>query len=151
MTALLFVAAAASTVLTESFDCTVNQIAAVLVDGGKATASMIEGLPKEALNFGVSFNGGSAIVNWPNSPIQMNGKQTVLQTGPDAGMVLTVAGGPCLFTEGSCASMMNYARQRDGTLKFLITPTALSSDKDTKTRTPFLVYMDGRCSVRAIK
>ena len=146
MTAGLIALAAAVTALAGNFDCQIDQVAAVSVDAGKASASMIEGLPSEALAFRMRFDKDLVTVEWPNSPIQANGRQPAIPTGPDAGAVLMIDAGPCLFTETSCASMFNYARQPDGSLKLLITPTALSSDRENKLRFPFLVSMTGSCT-----
>jgi hypothetical protein len=129
-----------------NYNCLLNDVAAVSVQGGKADASMIEGLPADSLSFRLNFDGDSASVDWPNSPIQASGKQKILPTGPAAGMILTVAEGPCLFTEAACANMFNYAAQPDGSLKMLVTPTAVSYDSDRKTRFPFLVSMRGVCT-----
>ncbi len=145
MSAALITLAAAVGVLTGSFDCHLDQVASVSIEGGKATASMIEGLPQDALSFRLSFQKSDAIIDWPNSPIQADGRQAVLPTAPEAGMVMMLSGGPCLFTDGACASMINFAKQPDGSLKLLVTPTAVSSDQDHKTRFPFLVSMTGIC------
>ena len=148
MSVATLVLAAAATTVSGSYDCTVDQVTAVSIEGGKATASMIEGLPADSMKFGLEFKGDDASIEWPNSPIQVSGKQTVLPTAPGAGMILAVSPGPCLFTERSCATMVNYAQQADGSLKLLLTPTAVSSDRDHKLRFPFLVSMEGSCSVR---
>jgi len=146
MTAGLLTLAAAAGMVTGSFDCSIDQVAAVSVADGKATASMIDGLPADALKFRMSFKKEEATIDWANSPIQANGKQSVLPTAQDAGMIMILSGGPCLFTEGACASMFNFAKQPDGSLKLLVTPTAVSFDQDRKTRFPFLVSMTGICS-----
>ena len=151
MSVATFILAAAASAVSGSYDCTIDQVAAVSVEGGKATASTIGGLPPEALRFALEFKGNDASIKWPNSPIQVSGKQTVLPTAPGAGMILAVSPGPCLFTERSCATMVNYAQQPDGSLKLLLTPTAVSFDQDHKLRFPFLVSMDGSCSVRKPK
>ena len=145
----LFALAAASGLPGGSFDCEVDKVAAVSVDGGKASASMIEGLPSEALKFRLSVSGGNAIVDWPNSPVQVSGKQVILPTGPGAGMAMYVAQGPCLFTEAACGNMLQLVQQPDKTLRLLITPTALSHDTEKDVRYPFLVLMEGVCRAGA--
>ena len=142
----LLASAAAATALSGSFDCEIDEVAAVSIEGGIATASMIEGLPADALKFHVTFGEREATVDWPDSPIQAAGRQAILSTGPGAGMLLMVSGGPCLFTEQACASMLNFVAQPDGSLKLLITPTALSFDRDNQMRFPFLVSMKGTCA-----
>ena len=148
MMSALFLAAAAAGLPAGPFDCEIKQVAAIDYDAGKVSASMIEGVPSDSLKFALSINGSEAIVDWPNSPIQANGKQHVLSTGNSAGMILMVSPGPCLFTERACASMINFAQQSDGSLKLLVSPTALSTDKEHDVRFPFMVYMDGNCVVR---
>lgn len=130
------------------YDCTVSQVAWLSYKDGKADASAINGVPANALKFGLQFKGEKATVVWPDSPIQASGVQPVLPTGPNAGLVMFVSAGPCLFTERACATMLNFAEQPDKTLKILITPSAITSDEDHKTRAPFLVYMDGLCVAR---
>jgi hypothetical protein len=142
----LAIAAAVVAGPTGVYDCSLDDVSAVDVEHGKAIASMIEGLPTEALKFRIIYQGDNATVDWPNSPIQASGKQTVLGTAPGAGMILMVAPGPCLFTEAACASMLNYAHQADGSLKLLLTPTAVTYDKDHNTRFPFLVSIRGICT-----
>jgi len=142
------VLAALAAVPTGGFDCDLSQIAAVSVEQGKATAGTIDGLPADAKKFHLQFFGNNVAVDWPGNPIQAAGKNTVLPTGPGAGMVLFVSAGPCLFTEQACATMINFAQQPNGSLKLLITPTALTLDQDHKTRYPFLVLIDGQCVAR---
>jgi hypothetical protein len=140
---LLIMAAA----LAGGFDCQLSTPQAVNVSNGAVSGTPI-GLPSTALAFRLDIKNDQGSVDWKDSPIQLSGKQVILPTGPDAGMVLFTSGGPCLFTENACATMLNYAKQPDGSLRLVVTPTALVTDSASKTRSPFLVAIEGQCTPR---
>ncbi|MCC6925607.1 hypothetical protein [Novosphingobium sp.] len=145
----LFLAASAVLGLTGSYDCEIANIAAISVDGEKASASKIGGMPKEALRFRLELKGDKASIDWKESPFQIDGKNmALLPTGPESGMILAVSGGPCMFTEAACATMINFAKSTDGSLRLLLVPSAVSTDDASKERAPFLVSMQAQCLAR---
>ena len=142
---LLPLLAAAS--LVGSFDCQLSTPQAIGINNGTVSGSAI-GLPSEALSFRLDIKNDQAVIDWKNSPLQMSGKQAILPTGPDAGMAMFLSGGPCLFTETACGTMLNYAKQPDGGLRLVVSPSALVTDKESGTRSPFIVAIEGRCAQR---
>ena len=151
LSAFAIFAASAASAVSGSFDCVIDQIAAVSVDGAKATASPIGGMPKEALQFRMSFKNDNAKIEWPDGPFQITGEQKVLPLAPGAGMVLMLSGGPCMFTDMACATMVSFAQQPDKSLQLMLSPTAVATDKDRGTRSLFLVSMQGHCVAGKIK
>jgi hypothetical protein len=144
MTSALLTAAA---VVAQTFHCQLAPPRAISLDEGPSKVNVIEGLPAEAMTFQMTLKGSNAEVVWPDSPIQMQGKQVVLPTSPDSGMVMFLSGGPCLFTETACGTMVNYARQPNGSIQLILSPSAITTDKDRKVRTPFVVAIPGQCSL----
>ena len=137
----------AAVAVVQTFNCQLSPPRAISLDEGTSKANVIEGLPAEAMSFQMILKGSNAEVVWPDSPIQMAGKQVVLPTSADSGMILFLSGGPCLFTETACGTMVNYARQPDGSIQMILTPSAITTEKDRKVRTPFLVAIPGQCSL----
>ena len=141
----------AASVAATSYDCEIESPAVVsITESGAASRQPFEGLPPEALRFSITLDGQHSAIDWPNSPIQTTGEQTILPTSDQSGMVLSVFEGPCLLTEQACATMLSYARQPDGTLRILIQPTAISRNQNTDIRVPFLVFARGECTPKVI-
>jgi hypothetical protein len=145
MNLILILAAAAS--VTANYDCSVANIQAVDIRAGTVSGNPINGLPKEALSFRLSLDGANATVAWPDSPIQMNGREPIVSTSPGSGMSLFLSAGPCLFTETNCGTLFNYATQPDGSVQFIATPSAVATDQGTEVRHPFLVMINGQCAL----
>jgi hypothetical protein len=144
MSAFALLAAAS---LFGSYDCQLSAPQAVGISNGKVSGSAI-GLPAAALSFRFDIKNDQALVDLKDSPLQLNGNQVILPIGPDAGMVMFVSGGPSLFTESACGTMLTYAKQPDGGLRLVVTPTALVMDAESKTRSPFIVAIEGQCTQR---
>jgi hypothetical protein len=141
---LLMIAAAAT-----AYACTLSAPAAVTVDGDKATVGRIDGLPAQAMNFRMDLRAGKnleAIVTWPNSPLQIEGKAAALTTGQGGVAFVIVGPGPCLFTETSCISLVHLVDTSSTTATAMISPTAMSTDEAKKTRAPFLVSAVAQCT-----
>ena len=151
MSGVLSFVAAASALVSGNFDCRLDAPAAVSTEAGQASASIIEGLPSDSLKFRAEFSKGYLTIDWPDSPIQINGRQPIIPTALQAGAVLYVSQGPCLFTEMGCGALVNFARQPDGSLKLLVTPTAISTDQARQVRSPFLVSVTGVCTARTAR
>jgi hypothetical protein len=142
MSTLLMMAAA----ITQVFNCELSPPRVVSLDEGTSKVELINGLPAAAMTFRMVLKGNSAEVVWKDSPINMQGKQVVLPTSPDSGVIMFLSGGPCLFTETACATMVNYAKQPDGGIKLILTPSAITTDKGRQVRIPFLVAIPGQCT-----
>jgi len=136
-----------------SYDCTTE--VPKVVDRSGTTASVREiGFPQVGpadwrftltLDKGQGGKGLDATVVWKNDPIQLAGKHAALVTADGSIAFMAFSGGPCMFTESMCLSLVNMARQPDGTIKFIILPAALATDEKANTRRPFVVVAEGSC------
>ena len=145
LTAFLFASPAFAG--SQTYECEVAAPKFVSFDGDKVSAQTMEGLPPEALQFKLKISDKNARVDWENSPIQMSGENPIFPTGKESGSVLFLSSGPCMFTDGACGSMLNFSKQPEGGLEILISPTAFVSDSEAKKTTPFLVAIQGKCSL----
>ena len=147
---LILAAAAKAAVPTVSgtFDCQSDMPAVIAANDGKVQLQAMGGITADRLKFTLALKGEKAEANWPNSPVNINGKAKVMATGTDAGMALFDSNGPCTFTEKGCATMLHYAKQPDGSLKLLLSPTALITDQAKTTRSPFRVIVAARCTAK---
>ena len=146
MMLMLFAAAVAT------YDCKLSKPIAVDRNGDAVSARVIRfpGLEEKPWGFELTLGASDATVSWPDSPMQLNGKASILPTAKGAGAFIIAKGGSCLFTEAACGSTVQYAEQSDGTLMLIITPIALATDPKADTRKPFLAMIDGECSVRRV-
>ncbi len=141
---LALLASSASFAASDNYDCRVSAPEVATTADGKKTLQPMEGLPPEALSFKMKMSEKDLEVIWEKSPIQMSGKNPIFSTGEGAGAVIFLSSGPCLLTDKMCGSLLNYAKQKDGSLLILITPTALVSEQDGSKR-PFLAAVYGKC------
>ena len=141
-------AAAAEPTVFGQFDCTADVPVVIAGQGDKMQLQRMGGIDAGKMAFTLVLKGDKAQANWPDSPLNIGGKAKVMATGTDAGMALFTSIGPCVFTEKGCATMVNYAKQADGSLKLLLSPTALISDQAKTTRQPFLVIVPGTCTAK---
>ena len=145
---LAMAAKAAEPTVVGAFDCTADVPVVIAGQGDKIQLQRMGGINAAKMGFTLVLKGDKAVANWPESPLNVGGKAKVMATGTDAGMALFTATGPCVFTEKGCATMLHYARQPDGSLRLLLSPTALISDPAKTSRQPFLVIVPGRCALR---
>ncbi len=141
---LALLSSAASFAGSDTYDCRVDAPEVATTVDGRKTLQPMEGVPQEALGFKMKMTGKDIEVIWENSPIQMSGKNPILSTSEGAGAVIFLSSGPCLLTDKMCGSLLNYAKQKDGSLLILITPTALVSEEDGS-KWPFLAAVYGKC------
>ena len=134
--------------LAGSFTCTVEQVAAISYANGEMVASRIHGFPYSNLTFALDIEGNEVAIDWPESPIQVHGRQPLLATGPETVSAIFVTEGPCYFTEWHCGSTLSFAAQDNGSLKLLANPTAVSTDRENDSRFPYLIWMSGLCTPR---
>jgi hypothetical protein len=147
----IFAAAAAQAAvptLTGVFDCKAEVPMIISQQTDKVQFQRMGGIEAGKMAFTMQLKGKSAQINWPASPINVDGKGKVIATAPDAGMAYFTADGPCTFTNQGCATMVNFVKQADGNLRLLLSPTALLNDAAAKTKLPFLVIIPGMCIAR---
>ncbi|ATY31313.1 hypothetical protein [Sphingomonas psychrotolerans] len=150
MSVLAFFAAVAAT--TSSYDCTIETPQALSrTSATSATINPIgfpEGTDDWKFRILVSKDdkGAQAEVIWPKNPIQIAGKYAALPIAEGSLAFVAMSGGPCLFTDQACATMVQLVDQPGGTATILLTPTALSTEKDTGKRSTFIVLTGGICN-----
>ena len=142
---LAVAAKAAVPTVTGAFDCQADVPVVISGQADKMQLQNMGGVEAAKMAFSLNLKGAKAEINWPSSPLNISGKAKAMATGTDAGMVQFTSAGPCLFTEKGCATMIHYAKQPDGSLKLLLSPTALISDQAKTTRSPFLVIVPAIC------
>ena len=148
MSMFAILAAAAVSAPAVSFDCLLNDAYSVGEHDGKIVANPISfggGVGELDWKFELQQTDRVGEIVWPESPMQLAGKGSLIQTGPTSYSFFVVSKGPCLFTEGHCGSLINFAKQTDGSLTILLNPIALTYFKETKERAPFNVFLNGHC------
>lgn len=153
MVALLLAAAP----VIKTFDCDVESPKNVVRDGDKITAGAIRFNPARNYQWKFVFaleekKDGRlfAKIDWPKDPVGTAGTFQALSTGERSFAVLTYNKGPCLFTETSCATVVNFIERPDGSAKVSLIPTAMGGDFGKDTRGPMHVFIDGTCQAREI-
>jgi hypothetical protein len=136
----------------ERFDCEMGTAYSVDSVGAEKTVRPIDfGSGSETKwKFSLVRGERSLTVEWPDSPMQMNGTGPLVQTGPSSYASFIFGKGPCLFTEGHCGANIHYAAQADGSLTLQILPVAMTKFEDGH-REPFVAFIKGRCEVRKDK
>ncbi len=94
--------------------------------------------------FILSLGARNASITWPNSPMQLEGRGGLIQTGPTSFATFLASQGPCLFTDGHCGSLVVVSEQPDETLKILLEPVAVIKLKDVGT-VPYKIFINGIC------
>jgi hypothetical protein len=143
--ALMAVAAVAS------YDCTLQTPRALSESDGKVELSPIQfpGVAEGKWKFTLDIENNKGLnfeVKWPENPIQIAGKFAGLPTSDGSFAFAAFSTGPCMFTETMCMTLVQLVPQSDGTAKIMILPAALNSDRETKTRAPFVVVIEGKCT-----
>jgi hypothetical protein len=140
-----------------SYDCTMEVPKTIARKGDAAEARQILFSPQLTpadwrfvltLGKGEGGKGIDATITWAGDPIQLAGKHAALTTADGAIAFTTFSTGPCMFTESMCMSLVNMARQPDNTIKFIVLPAALATDRKANTRRPFVVISEGVCKER---
>ncbi len=137
---------AASTV----YDCTVDAPRVLGGTAGQEQTTEI-GLPEAGpWRFQINVaeqSDGSAIaeVRWPSNPLQMAGRFPVIPTAPTALAFVTVSGGPCLFTENACLTLVHIVDETPQRSRVVMTPTALSRSENGD-REPLRILLSGTCA-----
>jgi len=134
------------------YNCGMEVPKSITRDGSAVTVREI-GFPVAAdgwhfsltVNVGKGGHGIDATVTWPGDPIQIAGKHAALVTADGSIAFTAMSGGPCMFTESMCLTLVNMARQPDNSIKFVLMPSALATDEQAKSRAPFIVVAEGSC------
>ena len=144
----------ANSAMAKTYDCQISPPQALYRDGTTTTLKTINfpDLKSEAWSFQVEVKKGkkgaldTAIVKWPDDPIQIAGIFPVVATADGAIAFTTVAPGPCMFTSYSCLATVQIAEQKSGKAKISVLPTALWKDDVTGESDPFVAILDGTCT-----
>jgi hypothetical protein len=141
--------ATASTFAT--YDCTVQPPATLRLEGSSAQVTPIQfpGVTEKDWKFSLRVlkgDGYDAEVKWPSNPMQIEGKFPALITADGSIAFSAYSTGPCLFTETMCMSLVHLVDHGAGSADLIISPTALATAEDGKSRNPFIVVIQGRCS-----
>jgi hypothetical protein len=146
---LLAAVALAAAPPVAGYDCVVDkpQIASK-TDKGLSLDEM--GLPPEfgwrfSLTVRQSEKKLEAEIAWPTNPIQINGKHAGVPLGKGAYAFVAPSGGPCLFTETGCVSMIQFSLRPDGTAAVRIHASAIGTHEKADTHDPLLVVIEGSC------
>jgi hypothetical protein len=140
-----------------SYDCTMevpkaitrNADAASIRELGFSQVAPADWRFSLTIDKGRGDKGIDATVVWKNDPIQLAGKHSALVTADGSIAFTALSAGPCMFTESMCMSLVNMARQPDGSIKFIVLPAALSTDEKANSRQPFIVVAEGSCKEMA--
>ncbi|MCW4461122.1 hypothetical protein OK349_05335 [Sphingomonas sp. BT-65] len=152
MSALLASVALASAAFSATYDCVLEAPKALNQDGAQVSLNAIQfpGVAEGAWKFRINVTRNEKGVNgdiiWPGNPIQIAGKFPGLPTADGSIALTAYSMGPCTFTESGCMSVVSLVDFGDGTAKVIVMPTALATDSEKKTREPFVVVIEGKCT-----
>jgi hypothetical protein len=138
-----------------NYDCTLEMPKALRREGDKTSLTSIRlgGVDEDGLRFTASVkqdkHGLDVEIVWPSNPIQIAGKFPALPTANRSVAFAAAAGGPCMFTEAACMTLVSLVDAGDGTAKIIVMPSALASDTAADKRDPFIVVMEGKCTKAA--
>ncbi len=138
---------AVSTAATaQTFDCSFGNIYSLTVseDGVSGSPIQFGQETNPAWQFGLIKSEREVEIVWPSSPLQFEGKQPAIQTGPNSFAMFAFGRGPCMFTEGHCGATLHYSAREDGSLNFHFQPIALTRFEDGR-REPLKVLAEGTC------
>ena len=130
------------------YRCRFDRLASVYLEDGKITGTPIN-FPDNDITtwqFELKVSKREMKIDWPQSPIQLNGKGPLIQTGQASFATFLPAAGPCMFTEGHCGASLHVVGQPDGSLQFQLQPLALTRIENDQ-RVPLKVLADGTCQL----
>ena len=141
------------------FDCEVESPLNVIRDGEKLNSGRIGLNPARNWQWKFSLSiqkeeksGWNASIEWPSDPVGAAGVFPAVPTGNRSFAIITYDEGPCLFTETSCATVVQFVERPDGSARVSLLPSAMVGDFKEDTRRPMHILMDGSCAARkAIK
>ena len=151
MTAMLALALAMAASLPGRYDCTIEHQSVVTEAGGQPGAQV--NFPedqRENWRFGVEVprnERAEVTIDWPANPIQVAGRHASLPLAPGQIAMAVPARGPCMFTEQTCLTLVEFSAREDGTLAFSILPAG-STRAENGTRSILHVIFTGACRRR---
>jgi hypothetical protein len=132
MSAAIAAAALLAASLPGTYDCDIERQAVVTEAGVQpGTAVEIGEADRGAWTFSVRIPRGDApevTLTWPTNPIQIAGRHSSLAIAPGQLAFVALSPGPCMFTEGPCAALVQLSARADGSAAFSILPAGSSQD-----------------------
>lgn len=151
MTTMIALALAAAASLPGRYDCTIEHQSVVTEAGGQPAAQV--NFPEDQRDnwrFRVELprNANAEVtIDWPANPVQVAGRHASLPLAPGQIAMAVPAGGPCMFTEQACLTLVEFSAREDGGLAFSILPAG-SSRAENGTRSILHVIFTGLCRRR---
>ena len=151
--ALALVAALAAD-FSATYDCTVSPPRNLHEANGRIEANRIE-FPQFSdddwvfsVSVTINDSGLNAVVNWPRDPIQIAGRFAGLVTADGSFAFTAYSQGPCAFTESMCMSLVHVIEREVGPTRIVISPAAMATIRETNSREPMHVLIEGTCARR---
>lgn len=134
--------------LPGTYDCAIERQVLVTESGVQpGEAVSFDGADREAWRFSVRVPRGDApevTLTWAANPIQIAGRHASLPIAPGQLAFVALSAGPCMFTEGPCATLVELSARADGSAAFSILPAGSSVDANG-VRSLFHVIFTGTC------
>lgn len=152
MTSAILATALLAASLPGAYDCTIEHQIVLTENGFDAARQqvMFPASERDVWRFGLRVPRGDAptvVVDWAADPIQIAGSHRTLPVAPGQVFFVALSGGPCMFTEQNCATMVELSARDDGSVAFSILPTG-SSRAESGARALFHVVFIGTCRPR---
>jgi hypothetical protein len=147
MIAISAAALLAAASLPGSYDCTIERQVLVTESGVQpGEAVSFSGADRDAWRFSVTVprGDGPVTLTWAANPIQIAGRHASLPIAPGQLAFVALSAGPCMFTEGPCATLVELSARADGSAAFSILPAG-SSVNAAGVRSLFHVIFTGTC------
>ena len=143
-------AAAALLAAPASYDCTLDPPRALGGPAGEERSSAVELPDLGPLRFQMDLvdrrrDGLEANIRWPGDPLSIAGRTAAISTGEGAVAVVALSAGPCLFTEGACATLINLIDETSQRARVVLTPSAYARD-EAGVRRPLNILLSGTCT-----
>lgn len=148
MSMAIVAAALLAASLPGTYDCTIERQAVVTETGVQpGDAVQFPEAERDAWRFSVRVPRGDApevTLTWAANPIQIAGRHASLAIAPGQLVFVALSPGPCMFTEGPCATLVELSARADGSAAFSILPAGSSVDANG-VRSLFHVIFIGTC------
>ena len=154
MVIALLIAAAAAANSAVTYECRVAPPRNLAEADGQITAHRIE-FPQfsdQDWRFSLSVTdddeGLNVVVDWPRNPIQIAGRFAGLPTSDGSFAFAAYSRAPCAFTEAMCMSVVHVIERQSGPASIIISPVAMATIRETNSRAPLTVLIEGTCTRR---
>jgi hypothetical protein len=154
MVNVLLIAAAAATSSSVTYDCSVAPPRNLAEADGRITAHrmVFPQFTGDDWRFTLSMTrndeGLYAVVDWPRNPIQIAGRFAGLPTADGSFAFAAYSQGPCAFTEEMCMSVVHVIERQTGQTSIVISPASMATMRETNSRAPLTVLIEGNCTRR---